>query len=142
MDNVDKTTRSLIMSKIRSKGNHSTERRLRSALMRAGIKGWRIHTKTVKGTPDFYFPGDALAVFVDGCFWHGCPSCYRRPHSRRKYWDSKLARNIERDRRVDEALRLLGTSVLRVWEHEILGNIPDVLNRIESVLNQKSHALI
>ena len=134
VDKVDKASRSRIMSRIRSKGNVSTERRLRFAMVRAGIRGWLMHAKSVQGSPDFFFPSKGLAVFVDGCFWHGCLSCYRRPKSRRDYWDKKLLRNITRDRRVNETLRSRRISLLRIWEHEVLQDIPVTLQRIESAL--------
>jgi DNA mismatch endonuclease (patch repair protein) len=69
--------------------------------------------------PDFVFRARRVAVFVDGCFWHGCPRHYRRPGSRRAFWDAKIARNQERDREVTRALRRAGWTVLRVWEHEL-----------------------
>ena len=93
MDTVDETTRSAIMSKVRSKGNRSTERRLSAALAKAAISGWRVCSDDIHGKPDFFFPEIRLAVFVDGCFWHGCPKCYRRPKSKTEYWDKKLKRN-------------------------------------------------
>ena len=69
--------------------------------------------------PDFVFRRERLAVFVDGCFWHGCPEHFRRPKSRQKFWDAKFARNQERDRLVTRALRAAGWRVLRLWEHEL-----------------------
>jgi DNA mismatch endonuclease (patch repair protein) len=59
-----------------------------------------------------------LAVFVDGCFWHGCPEHCRRPGSNSEYWTAKIDRNVERDRAVDEALHADGWTVMRFWEHE------------------------
>lgn len=89
------------------------------ALFRAhGITGWRRGQRLV-GRPDFVFRGARIAVFVDGCFWHGCPTHYRRPKSRRDYWDEKIARNKRRDRDVDRTLRKQGWMVLRFWEHAL-----------------------
>ncbi|MCX5796789.1 MAG: very short patch repair endonuclease [Elusimicrobia bacterium] len=119
MDNITKAQRSVVMEKIRSDGNRSTEWRLRAVLIRLGIKGWRVRDKNLPGTPDFVFPARKLAVFVDGCFWHGCPKCYRRPKSSRKYWDSKALLNRSRDERNARALRRIGWSVRRVWEHQL-----------------------
>ncbi|MFC1806051.1 very short patch repair endonuclease [Planctomycetota bacterium] len=119
MDTVDKATRSRIMTSIRSKGNRSTERRLRMLLVRSGISGWRLLPEGVAGNPDFIFPDLALAVFVDGCFWHGCPRCGHRPSSNRKYWNAKLDRTKARDRRLRAKLRRQGWSVIGVWEHEL-----------------------
>jgi DNA mismatch endonuclease (patch repair protein) len=119
MDRVDKETRSRTMQAIRSRGNRSTEARLRAALARGGVRGWRLHDINLSGTPDFAFSKERIAVFVDGCFWHGCPSCYRRPHSSRAYWDAKVLRNKARDRRVDAQLRSEDWSVIRIWEHSL-----------------------
>ena len=65
--------RSRAMAAVRGKGNISTEQRLRLALVRAGVSGWTLHTKSIVGCPDFYFAKQRLAIFTDGCFWHGCP---------------------------------------------------------------------
>jgi DNA mismatch endonuclease (patch repair protein) len=64
------------------------------------------------------FPRDRVAVFVDGCFWHGCPQHFRPPRTNAPYWDVKIARNMERDKRNDEELSRAGWRVIRVWEHE------------------------
>ena len=69
--------------------------------------------------PDFVFRKERLAVFVDGCFWHGCPAHYTRPRARRTFWDAKIAANRARDRRIDRALRAAGWRVLHVWEHAL-----------------------
>jgi len=102
MDSVDKQTRSLVMASVRSTGNRSTEKRLRSALVHAKIKGWRIQAHDLAGIPDFVFDNERVAVFVDGCFWHGCPRCYRRPSSSRKYWDEKVKRTAVRAEHVND----------------------------------------
>ena len=67
--------------------------------------------------PDFVFRKQRLVVFVDGCFWHGCPAHYTRPKARRVFWDAKIAANRARDRRINRALRAAGWRVLHVWEH-------------------------
>jgi DNA mismatch endonuclease (patch repair protein) len=135
-DRVDAKTRSKVMASVRSSGNDSTERRLRSALVKAKIKGWRTQAKDLPGSPDFVFDGKQLAVFVDGCFWHGCPRCYRRPGSSRNYWDEKVRRNMARDRRVAARLRRSGWSIIRVWEHS-LSEPEKVIARIKSKLTDK-----
>lgn len=119
MDSVDKQTRSRVMASVRSTGNRSTEKRLRSALTRAKVKGWRTQAHDLAGVPDFVFDKERLVVFVDGCFWHGCPRCYRRPSSSRKYWDEKVKRTMARDKRVAAKLRRNGWSVIRIWEHSL-----------------------
>jgi DNA mismatch endonuclease (patch repair protein) len=110
--------RSEVMAAIRSKGNRDTEICLASVLRKAGIKGWRRHMP-LAGKPDFVFREQRVAVFVDGCFWHGCPKHGRKPQSNRKYWNQKLARNKARDRAVTRALKRDGWVVLRIWEHEL-----------------------
>ena len=110
--------RSEVMSRIRSKGNERTELRLMAIMKEAGITGWR-RNQPVFGKPDFVFRAESVAVFVDGCFWHGCPKCYRRPSSNRKFWDAKFARNRARDVEVTKALRRAGWKVVRIWEHQL-----------------------
>lgn len=135
MDNVDKVTRSRIMASIKSAGNRSTERRMRMLLVRAGIRGWTVRPQGFLANPDFVFRSIPLAVFVDGCFWHGCPKCGHWPSSNRKYWNAKLERNIRRDRRLRARLRKEGWSVLGVWAHE-LANPSAVCRRILAALNR------
>ena len=119
MDNVSPETRSRVMARVRSNRNRSTEWRIRSGLVRAGVCGWKINAGDVLGKPDFVFPMQRIAIFVDGCFWHGCPKCKRTPSSNTEYWDAKILRNRQRDRRVSTALRKDGWRVIRFWEHEI-----------------------
>lgn len=107
--------RSAIMSRIRSKGNERTEIRLVSLLRASRISGWRRHLP-LPGTPDFVFKSSRVAIFVDGCFWHGCPRCYRPPKSNRSFWACKIGRNRRRDRRADRELRTEGWRVLRIWQ--------------------------
>jgi len=129
MDTVASETRSRIMSRIRSTGNKSTERRLRAHLVRLGIRAWRMHAKDVLGRPDFLFDSAKLAVFVNGCFWHGC-WCSRLPQSRIDYWHNKIARNKARDRRIYKTLTQEGWSVLHVWEHELHQDAAAVVAKI------------
>ncbi len=118
-DKVDRETRSKIMASVRSKGNRSTEERLRVILTQAGITGWREQASDLPGVPDFVFDNERLAIFVDGCFWHGCPRCYRRPQSSQSYWDAKVQNNVSRDKRLRAKLRRQHWSVLRIWEHSL-----------------------
>ncbi|MCU0785485.1 MAG: very short patch repair endonuclease [Verrucomicrobia bacterium] len=110
--------RSEIMSRIRSKGNRATEQRLRSLMLKWGISGWR-RNEAVFGKPDFVFRKSRLAVFVDGCFWHGCPRHATRPRSNQHFWSKKISRNKVRDRLVTKTLRASGWRVLRIWQHEL-----------------------
>lgn len=110
--------RSRNMSSIRSKGNATTEGAFLSVLRAAKISGWRRHVD-IPGRPDFVFKAEKLAVFIDGCFWHGCPRCYRLPHDNRSYWRNKVTGNRRRDRLRSRQLRRLGWRVLRIWEHRL-----------------------
>src|SRR5882672_8682048 len=105
MDNVSPHVRSRTMAAVRSSRNRSTEWVLRARLVRAGFRGWRLNAKDVLGCPDFVFDEERLAVFVDGCFWHGCPSCHRPPSSNQEYWTQKVGRNKKRDRMASRELR-------------------------------------
>lgn len=134
MDTVIPSVRSAIMAKVRSKGNRTTERRLRALLVGAGVRGWRTNVRTIAGTPDVAFERKRLAVFVDGCFWHGCPKCYRRPKSKRKFWDAKVAQNRVRDRRVTRQLKKEGWSVIRLYECKVGANLRNLLGRIRNQL--------
>ena len=74
---------------------------------------------TFRVRPDFIFRKERLAVFVDGCFWHGCPRHGTQPKGNAAFWKRKFAGNLARDRRVDRALRRAGWRVLRIWEHAL-----------------------
>ena len=122
-----------MMASIRSRGNASTELAFLRALRAARISGWRRHM-ALPGSPDFAFPKRRIAVFLDGCFWHGCDRHFRLPVANRPYWLNKVERNRCRDRRTTRALRAAGWRVLRVWEHS-LGNsscLHQVLKLIET----------
>jgi len=84
------------MAAIRSHGNKDTELKLVSILRAARITGWRRH-QPLPGRPDFIFRRQRLAVFVDGCFWHGCPRHCRMPRGNREYWQRKIAGNVARE---------------------------------------------
>lgn len=106
------------MAAIRSTGNKATELRLIQVFRAHRITGWRRGSK-LPGKPDFVFPKLKTAVFVDGCFWHGCPRHGTQPTTHAQFWRDKIAANKARDRRVNSALRKRGWRVLRVWEHEL-----------------------
>ena len=137
MDTVSAEIRSRVMARVRSQRNRSTEWRLRSALARAGLRGWILNARDVPGRPDFVFPVQRLAVFVDGCFWHGCPACKRTPTSNLEYWRRKIERNRTRDRTVSHRLKRDGWRVLRIWEHQ-LGRMDSVVARIRRLTAEDS----
>lgn len=118
-DTLSKTERSQRMSLVRNAGNKSTELRAEQALIENGIVGWTKHPKGMVGKPDFYFPEQKLAVFIDGCFWHACPTCGRLPKSRTEFWHTKIDENRRRDNRLRRKLRKMGYGTMRVWEHEL-----------------------
>ncbi len=119
-DRVPKETRSKIMSNIKSR-NTGPEMLLRKALFRKGYR-YSISHRTVPGNigPDITMVSRKVAIFVDGCFWHMCPKCFKMPESNRGYWKPKLMRNAERDGEQNDILKSLGWNVIRVWEHEVM----------------------
>jgi DNA mismatch endonuclease (patch repair protein) len=110
--------RSAVMSRIRGTGNKATELRLMQIFRANGITDWRRGSK-LPGKPDFVFPKLKTAVFVDGCFWHGCPRHATQPKTNAAFWREKIARNRARDRQVNRLLRAKGWKVVRVWEHAL-----------------------
>lgn len=106
------------MRQVKSRRNKSTELKLIAWFKANGIKGWR-RGYPVKGKPDFVFPKQRIAVFADGCFWHGHDCRNTRPAQNKDYWTAKRERNIKRDRAVTEYLFNRGWVVVRVWECEI-----------------------
>ena len=117
-DVFTKAKRSDVMSRIRSRGNKDTELALMRVFRAHRITGWRRH-QLVFGKPDFVFHKLRLALFVDGCFWHGCPKHATKPRNNAAFWRKKFAANRGRDRLVTRALRNNGWRVLRIWEHEL-----------------------
>ena len=121
------------MALIRGKGNKQTEQALLALLRREKITGWRKHLP-LRGKPDFAFRKQKVAVFVDGCFWHGCPKCYTRPKTNRKFWDKKREDNMARDKRVTRQLRQRGWRVIRIWQHSLQKCPATCLNRLRRAL--------
>jgi len=117
-DVFTKAKRSRVMSSIRGRGNKETELALARLFRAEGITGWRRHASLL-GKPDFTFHKLRVAVFVDGCFWHGCAKHANLPVNNRAFWRKKLSGNQVRDRRVTRTLRGNGWRVLRIWEHEL-----------------------
>jgi DNA mismatch endonuclease (patch repair protein) len=133
-DVFTKAKRSEVMSRVHGRGNKATELAVVAIFRQHKIKGWRRHQR-VFGSPDFIFAKSRLAVFVDGCFWHGCPKHKTRPASNRAFWKRKLDRNKTRDQLVTQTLCASGWKVLRIWQHELRRkNRTRLLNRIRRVL--------
>lgn len=117
-DVFDKQKRSDIMRRIRSKKNKSTELRLIEIFKKNGITGWR-RNYPVKGHPDFVFLKQKVAVFVDGCFWHGHDCRNTRPAENEEFWRKKREQNIKHDREITEIFEQRGWTAIRIWECEL-----------------------
>jgi DNA mismatch endonuclease, patch repair protein len=132
--------RSRLMAKIRGRGNESTETTLARLFRAQGIKGWRRHVSLI-GRPDFVFRNARLVVFVDGCFWHGCPKCYRAPNANSRFWALKVQRNRARDRRYKRLLAAKGWRVIRIWEHRITGRASGVVDLVRRALSKRGEGV-
>lgn len=129
------TVTSKTMAAIKGKNNRTTELKLRMALIRRKINGFRLHAKDLPGNPDFVFRKEKIAIFVDGCYWHGCPKCGHIPKTRSAFWSAKIKRNKERDKQKNKELKGIGVRPLRFWEHELKGsNISKTISKIEKEL--------
>jgi DNA mismatch endonuclease (patch repair protein) len=117
-DVFSKEKRSQIMRQVKSNRNKSTELKLIQYFKRYKIKGWRRNYKTF-GNPDFVFITQKIAIFVDGCFWHGHNCRNTKPKVNKEYWDNKIGKNIQRDKLVTEKLETKGWTVIRIWECEL-----------------------
>lgn len=117
-DVFDSKKRSSIMSKVRSKNNKSTELKLIQIFKENNITGWK-RNYPVKGHPDFVFLDRKIAIFVDGCFWHGHDCRNTRPSDNADYWAKKRERNIRHDKEITVMFIERGWTVLRIWECEL-----------------------
>ena len=122
-------SRSEIMRRVGPRDSKA-EIALRSALHRRGLR-FRVNRKTEGIKVDIVFVSARIAVFVDGCFWHGCPEHATYPKSNSEYWLPKLEANKERDARQTAELQRKGWKVIRVWEHDCLPPSEEILNIIE-----------
>ena len=112
--------------------DNASERTLRSELHKRGLR-FRLHRrllKTTRRTTDIVFPSTYVAVFIDGCFWHGCPVHGTWPKNNAEWWREKIETNIARDRDTDQRLAEIGWAVVRVWEHEKVSEAADKIERI------------
>ncbi|MCB2185760.1 MAG: very short patch repair endonuclease [Deltaproteobacteria bacterium] len=131
-------SRSQLMSRVKSRGNKTTEVRLAGLLEKAGVTGWSRH-EPLPGTPDFAWLELKVAVFVNGCFWHGhnCGKRNIKPKSNSVAWEIKIKGNRRRDNRVDRQLRSDGWTVIRIWECQLVSNSDNVIRRIKRQFNKK-----
>jgi DNA mismatch endonuclease (patch repair protein) len=133
-DVFSKAERSEIMKRVKSSGNKSTEIELIQYFKLHHITGWRRHYE-VKGHPDFVFPKSRIAIFVDGCFWHGHDCRNTRPSDNADYWMKKRQRNIAHDKDVTDRFISRNWTVIRIWECELK-------KKNRSILDEKLHILI
>ena len=125
---------SRVMSSIHGK-HTKPEVRLRRALWSSKLRGYRLHLKQIPGRPDVVFASKKTAIFINGCFWHRCPSCNpNMPKSNIEFWMSKFERNQERDLRKIQQLKSMGWQVLTIWECEINRNIQDCVAKVKTEL--------
>jgi DNA mismatch endonuclease, patch repair protein len=139
-DNLNPEDRRKTMRAVKGK-NTRLERQLRSMLAGMRISGWRTNAAELEGKPDVVFDSEKVVIFVDGCFWHGCPVCRRKlPQTNREYWIKKISRNCDRDQTNTENYARDGWYVIRIWEHELRDRkIRKSLRRlIRSVLQESS----
>lgn len=135
-DTFDKVTRSSIMRAVKSKNTKSTELVLIKLFKENHITGWR-HNYDVKGHPDFVFLKERVAIFVDGCFWHGHDCRNTRPADNAEYWAKKRARNMQHDKEVTQLFEHRGWTVIRIWECELRKkNIAQTVQRIATALKK------
>ena len=129
-DNLTEEQRRKVMSRNKPSGGKSTEWALRSRLIAGGISGWKIQPADITGKPDFVFLSERIAIFVDGCFWHGCELHKNIPKTNESFWSKKISGNIERDKEVTSILIDEGWTVLRFWEHELMSSPENVIQTI------------
>jgi len=135
-DKFSKEIRSKIMSKVQR--NSKPEQTLRKALFRLGYRYSLNHRfKELNFKPDIVMVSRKICIFVDGCFWHKCSKCFKQPKSNKKYWNSKIKRNVERDKEQNKFLKKYGWKVIRIWEHELNKNLGKSIKKIERLINKK-----
>jgi DNA mismatch endonuclease (patch repair protein) len=132
-------SRSRNMRAIRSSGNKTTENRLVSLLKQHRVNGWCLHPPDILGNPDLLIQKGPVAVFVDGCFWHGCPKCGHIPKTNKAYWRAKITRNRARDLKIARLLRRSGFHVVRLWECDLRQRPKVCLGRIRRTLQSGAH---
>lgn len=136
VDTFSKEIRSKIMSKVQR--NSEPEQVLRKALFRLGYRySLKYRFKELNFKPDVVMVSRKTCVFIDGCFWHRCPKCYRPPKSNKSYWTSKIERNVERDSEQNRYLKKNGWKAIRVWEHDVRKNLDKSIKKIKRVVNIK-----
>jgi len=131
-DNLSKEKRSKVMASIKAK-NTKPELIVRKFLWGEGIR-YRIHDRSIFGTPDISIKKKKIAIFVDGCFWHGCKKCYKEPRTNVEFWRNKIARNKQRRNNVKKYLKKEDWHILEVWEHMIILNPEKITQKIIDIV--------
>lgn len=116
MDTVPPEKRSEVMRAVKS-SDTKIEVTVRSALWKRGLRFKK--KSSLPGKPDIVFTGAKTVVFIDSCFWHGCPEHCRMPKTNQKYWEAKIQRNSERDSEITRQYQSMGWCAIRIWEHEL-----------------------
>lgn len=131
-DIMSKEQRSRTMSAIRAQSK--LENLFTKELWKRGLR-FRKNVRKLRGTPDIVIQKYKIVIFIDSCFWHGCPIHFKRPKSNQEFWDKKISRNRERDKEVDEYYIEKGWNLKRIWEHEIRGNPEKAIEETVDFIN-------
>jgi len=132
-DTFSTKKRSQIMQKIKSK-NTKLENKIISDLWKKGYR-FRRNVTSLYGKPDIAIKKYKIVIFIDSCFWHGCPDHCRMPTSNKPYWENKIKRNKERDKKVVEYFKKKGWNILRIWEHELKNDYETTISKIEKFIS-------
>jgi len=124
------------MKYVKSK-NTNLEMKVRKRLWKEGIR-YKTNVKSLFGKPDIAFPNLKIVVFIDSCFWHGCPHHFRLPPKNPEFWEQKIKRNTERDNEITQHYVEENWIILRFWEHEINNNLDSVIATIIYYVNEKN----
>lgn len=135
-DVFSKEVRSKIMSAIRGKGT-KIEDAVARELFKNGVR-FRRNVKNLPGTPDIAIKKYKIVIFIDSCFWHGCPEHFKMPKSNKTFWANKIKRNADRDASINQYYIENNWHVFRIWEHKLKTNFKnEITNIVEIVFNNK-----
>ena len=127
---------SKVMSSIKAKDT-TPELFFRSLLVEHQLIGYRLHWKKVPGRPDISFTRKKIAIFINGCYWHRCPTCkLSLPKSNVKFWKNKFEKNVQRDKIKNSQLEYIGWKVFTIWECELKKNYERSKSKIKSILDE------
>jgi len=127
-DNLTKEQRSHCMSRIRSKWTKQ-EKTLHNYLKGNKIKH-KMHLNLL-GSPDVLLTKTNTIIFLNGCFWHRCPTCFKKPKSNSSYWTKKIMKNVSRDKKIRRSLKKEGYKIRIIWEHDINNNLKKIIEKLK-----------